>query len=103
MNKSVIRTRQMLRQIDYPSDRIAFRRDAVKADREALIKYATDSHTSMQWLRRQIAKNNQLDTFFDNEMIPSEATERLIKTLGWDRKIKDPIDTEVEKEWEEVR
>lgn len=82
-NREQNRFEQSIRQAQFPIDRIAFYRSAAAADNSALNTYESDPNTSFDWLRAQIARNNYLDSYFANGMIPEGMMKNEMTLLGW--------------------
>ena len=77
--------KQEVRQLGFPIDRIAFKQaeSAVNHDCEVLEKYANGEIT-FRALRKAIAKNNYLDNFFEDGMIPEHMMRNELRIMGWD-------------------
>lgn len=81
-----IREAQEKRQAKYPKDRIAMLETKVQDDKIDLQKFY-HKDISFKELRRRIAKNNHLDEYFEDGMIPEEAMITTLKNTGWYRPI----------------
>lgn len=79
------RVEQAERQANFPSDRIAFAKQAAQKDAAALADWASGA-TTFAWLRAEIAKNNYLDEYFPNGMIPEEMMKNELKIMGWSKR-----------------
>lgn len=77
---------QAWRQAKFPPDRIAFCQSAASKDQAALQRWAAGD-TTFAWLRAEIAKNNYLDKYFPNGMIPEEMMKKELKLMGWSRRL----------------
>lgn len=86
MDTREMRQIQEMRQKAFPPDRIAFcqTRRAVDLDMMALKEWAEGGAT-FDWLRAQVARNNYLDQFFPNGMIPVSMMQKACKDTGWRR------------------
>lgn len=77
--------KQEVRQLVFPDDRIAFKRaeNTVNADIKDLNRWANGEIT-LRALRKRIAKNNYLDNFFEDGMIPEKMMVNELRLMGWD-------------------
>lgn len=81
----LVRAEQAARQKRFPPDRIAFAKQAAQKDAAALADWAAGA-TTFAWLRAEIAKNNYLDEYFPNGMIPEEMMKNELKIMGWSKR-----------------
>ena len=84
--KASLREDQNARQAVFPLDRIAFHQSsaAVGNDLKAFKQYYYDE-ISFNSLRRVIARNNYLETYFQDGMIPEDMMRNELKLLGWEK------------------
>lgn len=84
--KASIREDQNFRQSYFPLDRIAFYQSAgtASSDLKAFKQYFYGD-ISFDQLRKVIAKNNYLETYFQDGMIPEDMMRNELKMLGWER------------------
>lgn len=84
VTKETIRAEQEARQGYFPPDRIAFTFRAAIDDQAALGEWANGTIT-FDMLRAKIAKNNYLDKYFANGMIPERMMLNELDVIGWRR------------------
>ena len=72
------------RQSYYPKDRIAFTFRAASDDLQSLKAWA-EGRITFDLLRAAIARNNYLDNYFENGMIPEAMMRSELKHTGWRR------------------
>lgn len=84
--KYELREEQNLRQSYFPKDRIAFYQSegVVGSDNKAFKQYF-HGDISFDQLRRIIAKNNYLETCWEDGMIPEDMMRNELRLLGWER------------------
>ena len=71
----------------FPKDRIAFRsvKQTVVEDQKDFKEYF-DGVIDFDTLRARIAKNNLLDEYFEDGMIPTAMMRNTLKITGWTRR-----------------
>lgn len=84
--KSPQRQAQEKRQAGFPANKLAFLKGwgAAGLDRSAMKEWA-EGRATFDWLRAQVAKNNLLDKYFPNGMVPAEMMRQACKDTGWRR------------------
>ena len=73
---------QESRQKKYPPDRIAFYEKAASEDASAMNDYVK-GFISFDALCRIIARNNYLDEYFEDGMIPAPMMKNELRMCGW--------------------
>ena len=84
MTRDMICEEQEARQALFPPDRIAFTFRAASDDLAALKAWA-EGRITFDLLRATIARNNYLDRYFENGMIPEAMMRSELKHTGWRR------------------
>lgn len=84
VTRETIRAEQEARQALFPPDRIAFTFRAATADLTALKSWA-EGNITFDLLRATIARNNFLDKYFENGMIPEAMMRNELRHTGWRR------------------
>lgn len=84
VTRETIRAEQEARQALFPKDRIAFTFRAASDDLTALKSWA-EGRITFDLLRATIARNNYLDRYFENGMIPEGMMRSELKHTGWRR------------------
>lgn len=81
-----VREAQLLRQSKFPPDRLAFHSGlkSVGKDVEAFTLYKNYQIT-FDTLRAEIAKNNYLEDYWPDHMVPEEMMLEELKNTGWRR------------------
>lgn len=85
--KDSVREIQLLRQSKFPPDRLAFHnaQTSITKDVEAFTLYKNFQIT-FDTLRAEIAKNNYLEDYWPDHMVPEEMMLTELKNTGWCRK-----------------
>ena len=74
---------QAERQMSFPADRIAFRRDSLDKDIEALKAYQRGA-INFDNLCGRIAWNNYLETYFPGGKIPADIMHNELRIMGYE-------------------
>lgn len=84
VTRETIRAEQEARQDNFPPDRIAFTFRAATDDVTAFKAWA-EGRITFDLLRAQVARNNFLDKYFPNGMVPEDMMRSELRHTGWRR------------------